>query len=92
MLAHPSKKDLKCCVAAVMVITLAGVCLAPLAFAGISVNTIDPVAVITDDGRHIVVTGPIACTEGETAPLRVTLTQRATGGCSTGPHPYHVHR
>ena len=47
-------------------------------------NTIDPVAIVTDHGRHIIVTGPIACTRGEKAYLEVTVTQRATGAVAEG--------
>jgi hypothetical protein len=49
-----------------------------------STNTIDPVAVGADHGQHILVTGPIACTAGERAQLRVTVTQRATGAIAEG--------
>ena len=58
--------------------------MAPLAFARVIINTIDPVAIVTDHGRHIIVTGPIACTQGETAYLEVTVTQRDTGAVAEG--------
>jgi len=58
--------------------------LAPLAFAGIALNTIDPVAIVADNGHHVIVTGPIACTQGEQAFLRVTVTQRTTGALAEG--------
>jgi hypothetical protein len=61
-----------------------GVCITPLAFAGVALNTIDPVAIVTDNGRHLIVTGPIECTESERAYLRVTVTQRATGAVAQG--------
>jgi len=48
-------------VSAAMVLILAGVGLAPLAFAKIVSNTIDPVAIVTNNGRLVTVTGPIAC-------------------------------
>jgi hypothetical protein len=67
-----------------IVMTLVGIFVAPLAFARIMSNTIDPVAVVTDHGRHLVVTGPIACTAGETAYLRITVTQRFTGAVAEG--------
>jgi len=35
------------------------------ALARIVTNTVDPVAVVVDDGRHLVVTGPITCTANE---------------------------
>jgi len=84
MFAQPTKKHVKCFVLAAVVLTLVGVCIAPLAFAGASMNTIDPVAIVTDNGRHIMVTGPIACTEGQRADIRVTATQRATGAVAEG--------
>ncbi|MGH8583369.1 MAG: hypothetical protein ACREWG_11410 [Gammaproteobacteria bacterium] len=35
-------------------------------------------------GRHLIVTGPIACTASERAYLRVTVTQRETGAGAVG--------
>ncbi len=55
-----------------------------MAFARITANTVDPVARVTDHGRHLIVTGPIGCTEGERAYLRVTVTQRTTGAVAEG--------
>jgi len=57
---------------------------AQMAFARITANTIDPVAVVADNGRDVIVTGPIACTAGERAYLRVTVTQRSTGAVAEG--------
>lgn len=57
---------------------------APPAFAGVSLNTIDPSALVTNNGWHIVVSGPIACTAGERVTLRVTVTQRTTGAVAHG--------
>ena len=71
-------------VSVTMVLTLVGVYITQLAFAGVSLNTIDPVAIVTDNGWHIIVTGPIACTESERAYLRVTVTQRTTGAVARG--------
>jgi hypothetical protein len=56
----------------------------PGVFAKIAKNTIDPTAVVTDDGGHIIVTGPIECTPGERAYLEVTVTQRTTGAIAEG--------
>jgi len=67
-----------------MVLTLAGVFVGPVAFARIMQNTIDPVASVTDSGRHLIVTGPIECTESQRAYLRVTVTQRETGAVAEG--------
>ena len=70
----------KCFIAAAVIAGLA----APAAFARIIVNTIDPTAVVTDDGRQLIVTGPIGCTSGERAFLHVTVTQRTTGAIAEG--------
>src|SRR6266571_2445732 len=63
---------------------LVGVCLAPLALAKVINNTIDPVAIVSGNGLHVVLTGPIACTEGERVSLRVTVAQRETGALAEG--------
>ena len=84
MCTQPTKKHVQCFVSAAIVLTLVGVCIAPMAFAGAAMNTIDPVAIVTDNGRHIIVTGPIECTEGQRADIRVTVTQRATGAVAEG--------
>jgi hypothetical protein len=84
MLARPIRKQVTRRVSAAVVMTLAGVLVAPVAFARITANTIDAVASVTDHGRQLVVTGPIACAEGERAYLRVTVTQRATGAVAEG--------
>jgi hypothetical protein len=49
---------LKYLVSAAVVLILAGVFVAPMAFALSRSYTIDPVAIVADNGRHIVVTGP----------------------------------
>ena len=68
----------------VIVVLVAGWWLAPTAFAKIMRNTIDPQAIVTDHGRHLVVTGPIECTAGERTFTRVTVTQRTTGAVAEG--------
>ena len=84
MFAYSTTQPIRYLVLAAMVLTLGGVCIAPLAFAGIALNTINPLAIITDDGRHLIVTGPLACTDSERAFLHVTVTQRATGAVAEG--------
>jgi len=84
MSAQPTQKHKNYLLSAAMVLTLVGVRIAPTAFAGVSFNTIDLIAIVTDNGRHIIVTGPIACTGSEKAYLRVTVTQRATGAVAQG--------
>jgi hypothetical protein len=71
-------------VAVALGLLLGGVGLAPRAVAGVSFNTIDPIAVVTDTGRHLIVTGPLTCTAGERAFVRVTVTQRTTGAVAEG--------
>jgi hypothetical protein len=92
-----SNRSLSLCVVATFVI--AGL-IASTAVARIIVNTIDGGALLTDEGRHLVVTGPIICTPGERALLRVTVTQRPTGAlaegstlftCSGQPQQWAVH-
>jgi hypothetical protein len=56
----------------------------PPTFAGVALNTIDLVAHLTEGGRELTVTGPIACTAGERLTLRVTVTQRSTGAVAEG--------
>ena len=100
MFVQPTKGHVKWLVSAAIVMAFVGVFVAPTAFARMTANTIDPVANVTDHGRHLIVTGPIGCTEGETAYLRVTVTQRATGAvaegrtlitCTGGTQPWEVH-
>jgi hypothetical protein len=69
---------------AALALTLAGVFLARTAFARITVNTIDPVSIIADNGRQIIVTGPVTCDQNEWADQRVTVTQRETGAVAEG--------
>jgi len=84
MFSQPTKKHLICLVSAAIVLTLVGVFVAPTAFARQVGNTIDPVAIVTDNGRHIIATGPIGWTESERAFLRVTVTRRPTGAVAEG--------
>ena len=69
---------------AALLLTLGGLWIPPAVFAKIVRNTIDPVATITRNDRHIVVTGPVQCTAGETFDVRATLTQRTTGAMAEG--------
>jgi hypothetical protein len=84
MFLQPTNTHMKGLVSVAMVLILVGVCLAPLTFAGVALNTIDPVAIVTDHGRHIIVTGPMACTAGERASLRVTVRPPATAPVAGG--------
>ena len=67
-----------------IVLALASMTVGTAAFAKITFNTIDPVATVTDNGRRIIVTGPIACTEGEGCDLRIVVSQRSTGAVAEG--------
>lgn len=55
-----------------------------LTFARVAYNTINPVATLTDDGRHVVLTGPVQCDAAQPADLRLTVTQRSTGAIAEG--------
>jgi len=83
MFTQPTQKRANRLAAAAMVLTLGGG-FATLAFAKIVANTIDLVAVAADNGRLVVVTGPITCTARERAYVRVTVTQRTTGAVAEG--------
>jgi hypothetical protein len=61
----------------------------PLALAKVVRNTIDPVATVSDQGRHLVVTGPIECDAGQTAHVKATVTQRETGAVAEGSTRIH---
>jgi hypothetical protein len=82
--AQAIKKHLNCQASAAMVISVVAVLVAATAFARVALNTIDPVAIVSDDGRHVIVTGPIACTKNERAYLLVTVSQRLTGAVAEG--------
>jgi hypothetical protein len=71
-------------VPAALALTLAGLLVARTAFARVTINTIDPVGIVAHQGRHVTVGGPLAMTAGETALLRVTVTQRTTGALAEG--------
>ena len=46
---------------------------------GVQTNTVNSVLNVSQNGRHIQVTGPIACSRIQPVFLRVTVTQRSTG-------------
>ena len=76
-----SKKAVAAIVAAAI---LVGLITAQRALARIAMNTIDPAGAISDNGRLVVLTGPIQCTQSEWIDLRVTVTQRARGAVAEG--------
>jgi hypothetical protein len=72
-------------VPAALALTLAGVFIARTAFAKVVVNTIDPVAVVSEHGRHLALTGPLQVLPvGERVVMRVTVSQRTTGALAEG--------
>jgi hypothetical protein len=72
-------------VPAAIFITVAGVFIARTAFAKVVINTIDPVAGLSEHGRHVELTGPLqVLPAGERVVLRVTVTQRSTGASAEG--------
>jgi hypothetical protein len=58
--------------------------IAHTSFAKLSANTIDPVGIVSDNGRHVVLTGPVSATSGDRVELQVTVTQRSTGAVADG--------
>ena len=84
MFTQFNKAPAKYFVSAALVLTLVGVFIARTTFAKILNNTIDPVGIVADNGRNVMVTGPIAVTAGERTELRVTVTQRSTGAVAEG--------
>ena len=78
------KKHLNPLVSVVTFLTLLGLVLAPVAQAKITVNTIDATAKLSENGRRLVVTGPIQTDVVEKIYLRVTVTQRTTGAVAQG--------
>jgi hypothetical protein len=84
MCARPKRMKRQIGLVSVLAVTVVSLMLTRPALARITVNTADPFAVVTDNGRHLVVTGPIACTPNERAYIETTVTQRATGAVATG--------
>ena len=84
MIARFTKTHVRFLVSTAVFLTVAGVFIARTGVAKIAVNTIDTVGLVTDRGRHVTVTGPIAVTAGERTELRVTVTQRSTGAVAEG--------
>ena len=78
------KQHQKWLVSAAILLTVAGVFVARTAFARVVFNTIDPVGIVADKGRHLTVTGPLAATAGDRVELQVTVTQRSTGAVAEG--------
>jgi hypothetical protein len=84
MFTQQMNKRVNSLLSAAIVLTLSVVFVASAAFARIVQNTIDPVAIVADNGRHLIVTGPIACSDRQRTYLRVTVTQRTTGAVAEG--------
>jgi|ERR1043166_806442 hypothetical protein len=78
------KQHPKWLVSAAILLMVAGVFVARTAFAKLALNTIDPVGIVADKGRHLTVAGPLAATAGDRIELRVTVTQRSTGALAEG--------
>ncbi len=71
--------------ALVLAVSLPAVSLPLIALAPkLAANTIDPEASLAVHGTHIVLTGPIRCTQTEWVDMRVTVTQRDTGAVAEG--------
>ena len=70
--------------AVVVALGIAGTGINHDACARIAMNTIDPLASLKDNGRGVIVTGPIECSESQPTELEVTVTQRQTGAVAQG--------
>jgi hypothetical protein len=84
MFVQLGRKRGKWLVGAASVAIVAGVVFAPLAFARIAQNTIDDVAIVSHNGRHLLVSGPLSCDQNQRVVMRVTVTQRTTGAVAEG--------
>ena len=81
----PTRKLLKTWLVPVaLLLVVSSLFIARTVVAKIVNNTIDTVGLVTDKGRQVTVTGPIAVTTGERTELRVTVTQRSTGAVAEG--------
>lgn len=68
-----------------ILLTLVGIFAARMAFAGIRLsNTMFPVAIMADHGRHVTVAGPLSSFAGDRIELQVRVTQRSTGAVAEG--------
>lgn len=68
-----------------ILVLLCGVALvAPLAYAKLAANTIDPVGRLSANRRRIEMTGPFLCDQTQPMAMRVTVTQRNTGAMAEG--------
>jgi len=67
-------------VGVVLTAVFAGACLAPLAWAKIAYNTIDPTATLKANGRLITVTGPVVTDTAHAGDCDTAINRRDRGG------------
>lgn len=79
-----NKNSLKRFEMAMIAVVIISVMVTGPVLAKIALNTIDPIVILSSNNRQVLVTGPIACTQGEKLSLDVMLTQRTTGAISAG--------
>ena len=91
MFAQPIKKHLRrlalaAVALAAVIITYVNVFMAREAFARIRTitNEVGIVSAVIDKNRQLILTGQTVCDAGETAEIRVTVTQRSTGAVAEG--------
>ena len=84
MFARIGRQRGKWVVGAASLVIVASAVFAPLAFARITFNTVDEVATVSRNGRHLIVTGPLSTDQTQPVELRVTVTQRSTGAVAEG--------
>lgn len=49
-----------------------------------AMNTIDPIVTLNSNNRQLLVTGPIACTQGEKVTIDIVIVQRSNGAVAKG--------
>ena len=84
MNTQSTTKQARAFVFAALLITVAVLCLNPSAFAKLAANTINAQAVVSNNGRHLIVTGPLRTDLVQPILMHITVTQRSTGAIAEG--------
>jgi hypothetical protein len=72
------------CAPARLFLVFASLFISQTSFAKLAANTIDPVGIVSDNGRHVALTGPVSATSGDRVEMQVMVTQRSTGAVAEG--------
>jgi hypothetical protein len=84
MSVQPIKQHKKWLVLPAVALTVASLFVARAAFAKLTLNTIHPQAIVSDNGRQLIVTGPCQTDAVQQVFIHVTITQRSTGAVGEG--------